>query len=87
MRWVIFGWAVMLAGQSMQEKILAAVNADADESLKLLEQMVNINSGTLNPAGVKKVAEVLRPRMRPFFRNPVSSGARTAPGSPSSRVT
>ncbi len=58
----IFCFALTLAGQSMQQKIVAAVNADADDSLKLLEQIVNINSGTLNPAGVRKVADVLRPR-------------------------
>jgi glutamate carboxypeptidase len=65
MRSIIFCWALTLAGQSLnteQQKILAAVNADADDSLKLLEQIVNINSGTLNPAGVRKVADVLRPR-------------------------
>ncbi len=45
-----------------QQKIVEAVNADRDESLRLLEQIVNINSGTLNPEGVKKVAAVLRPQ-------------------------
>lgn len=65
MRLIIFCWALTLAGQSLspeQQKIVAAVNADADDSVKLLEQIVNINSGTLNPAGVRKVADVLRPR-------------------------
>ncbi len=65
MRILAFCFALTLAGQSLtplQQKIVAAVNADADDSLKLLEQLVNINSGTLNPAGVRKVAEVLRPR-------------------------
>ena len=45
----------------MQQKIVTAVNADEENSVRLLEQMVNINSGTLNPDGVKKVAELLRP--------------------------
>lgn len=45
-----------------QQKIVDAVNADRDESLRLLEQIVNINSGTLNPEGVKRVAAVLRPQ-------------------------
>src|SRR3984885_12201846 len=65
MRFVIFCCALTVAGQSLtteQRKIVAAVNADADDSLKLLEQIVNINSGTLNPSGVRKVADVLRPR-------------------------
>jgi glutamate carboxypeptidase len=65
MRLIIFCWVLTLAGQSLtpeQQKIVAAVNTDADDSLKLLEQIVNINSGTLNPAGVGRVADVLRPR-------------------------
>src|SRR5487761_2740836 len=65
MRFLLFCGALTLAAQSLtpeQQKILAAVNADADDSLKLLEQIVNINSGTLNPAGVRRVADVLRPR-------------------------
>jgi glutamate carboxypeptidase len=65
MRVFIFCCTLTLAGQSLtpeQQKIVTAVNADADDSLKLLERIVNINSGTLNPAGVQKVAAVLRPR-------------------------
>lgn len=51
------------AGLSAQERrIAAAVQAHQAEHLLLLEQLVNINSGTLNPAGVRQVAELLRPR-------------------------
>ena len=46
----------------IQAKIVDAVSADEQTSVALLEQLVNINSGTLNPAGVRKVAEVLRPQ-------------------------
>ena len=46
----------------LQNKIVDAVNADEQQSLTLLEQLVNINSGTLNTAGVRKVADVLRPQ-------------------------
>jgi len=66
MRFLILASALTLAAQSLtteQQRIVTAVNADADDSLKLLEQIVNINSGTLNPAGVRKVADVLRPRL------------------------
>jgi glutamate carboxypeptidase len=45
-----------------QQKIVAAVNADEQNSTALLKELVNINSGTLNPAGVRKVGEVLRPQ-------------------------
>lgn len=45
-----------------QQKIVASVNADAPAEEKLLEELVNINSGTLNPEGVRHVAAVLRPQ-------------------------
>lgn len=54
-----------LSAQSLtplQQKIIASVNADQKTSEDFLEQIVNINSGTLNPAGVRKVADVLRPK-------------------------
>ena len=57
--------ATRLFGQALtseQSRIVDAVNADAANSVTLLEQLVNINSGTLNPAGVRRVADVLRPR-------------------------
>ena len=54
-----------VSGQSVtteKQKIVAAVDADAQSSNALLEQLVNINSGTLNPAGVRKVADLLQPQ-------------------------
>ncbi len=57
--------AALIFGQSLtpeQEKIVASVNADQQNSLALLEQLVDINSGTLNPEGVRKVDGVLRPK-------------------------
>lgn len=47
---------------SPEERRIAAYVADhKQEALGLLERLVNINSGTLNPAGVRAVADVLRP--------------------------
>ncbi len=46
----------------VEQMIGASITAERQASLDLLEQLVNINSGTLNPAGVRKVADVLRPR-------------------------
>src|SRR3954447_201864 len=46
----------------VEQKIIGSVNADQKASADLLEQMVNINSGTLNPAGVRKMADFLRPK-------------------------
>ncbi len=45
-----------------QQKIIASVNADQQASLNLLQQLVDINSGTLNTPGVRQVASVLQPR-------------------------
>ncbi len=47
---------------SEQKKIVDAVNADEQNSAAFLKQLVNINSGTLNPPGVRKVADILRPQ-------------------------
>jgi glutamate carboxypeptidase len=44
-----------------EKKIVSAVKAHHEESVALLEKLVNVNSGTLNIAGVTKVADMLRP--------------------------
>lgn len=41
-----------------EKKILAWIKAHSNEAEKLLEETVNINSGTFNISGVKKVGEV-----------------------------
>ncbi|HEX3867911.1 MAG TPA: M20/M25/M40 family metallo-hydrolase [Gemmatimonadaceae bacterium] len=46
-----------------ERSIAAAVEAHNGEALSLLERVVNINSGTLNLAGVRQVGDVLRPRL------------------------
>ena len=45
-----------------EKAIVAAVKTQQDPSVKLLEQVVNINSGTMNFEGVRAVAAVFRPR-------------------------
>jgi glutamate carboxypeptidase len=45
----------------VERRIVARVEARAEEAVALLERTVNINSGTLNPAGVRRVAEAMRP--------------------------
>ncbi len=45
---------------SVEKAILAAVDASAPEGMELLERLVNINSGTMNFAGVKRVGDILR---------------------------
>src|SRR4051812_46796332 len=46
-----------------ERAIVGAVDARKDEALALLERIVNINSGTMNFAGVRQVADVLRPQL------------------------
>ncbi len=45
-----------------ERTMLGAIDAHNAEALALLERLVNINSGTLNFAGVRQVADVLRPQ-------------------------
>jgi glutamate carboxypeptidase len=42
----------------VETRIVAAVDARAGEAVALLERAVNINSGSLNPAGVRAVGEL-----------------------------
>lgn len=52
------------APQDATEKALVGhVDAGEAGSIKLLEQIVNVNSGTMNFAGVRKVADLLRPQI------------------------
>lgn len=51
------------APKDAKEKILVShVEAGEQASIALLEQLVNVNSGTMNFAGVRKVGDMLRPR-------------------------
>jgi glutamate carboxypeptidase len=57
--------AAPVAGQQLsgeEQRIVERVEANQDEAIALLEQIVNINSGTLNAAGVRRVYDVLAPR-------------------------
>ncbi|HEX6534267.1 MAG TPA: M20/M25/M40 family metallo-hydrolase, partial [Gemmatimonadaceae bacterium] len=47
---------------STERKLVRAVDAHDAEALALLERLVNINSGTMNFAGVRQVGDVLRAR-------------------------
>lgn len=42
---------------SVEQRIVAAVNAELPADVALLEKVININSGTMNFAGVKQVGE------------------------------
>lgn len=59
--------ALCLAGTAVakpsaaEHALVKRVQAQEQSSIALLEQIVNVNSGTLNFAGVRKVADLLRP--------------------------
>ena len=58
---VALGFANSVQAQGLsatEKKIIASVNQNMTATEHLLEQVVNINSGTLNIAGVQKVGEV-----------------------------
>jgi glutamate carboxypeptidase len=44
-----------------ERKMAATVEADHARNLKLLEELVRVNSGTMNLAGVERVGQMLRP--------------------------
>jgi glutamate carboxypeptidase len=50
------------APSSAERALVKRVQAQQDSSIALLEEIVDINSGTMNFAGVRRVADVLRPR-------------------------
>jgi glutamate carboxypeptidase len=47
-----------------EQVMVAAVDKQNAESITFLEQLVNVNSGTMNPDGVHRVADMLAPRLR-----------------------
>ena len=46
---------------AVERKLITAVRKSDDKAFKLLAQIVNINSGTLNAEGVRQVADVVGP--------------------------
>lgn len=53
--------AAVAAPSPAERALVKRVQAQEQSSIALLEQIVNVNSGTLNFAGVRKVADMLRP--------------------------
>src|SRR5215470_10301429 len=47
---------------TVERRIVASVDKHAPASLELLERAVNINSGTMNTAGVRQVGDLFRPQ-------------------------
>lgn len=49
-----------------EAKMVATVDAEYERSVALLEHMVNQNSGTMNFAGVRKIADMMRAELEPL---------------------
>ena len=50
----------------VEQRVAAAATAETPRSIELLETLVNINSGTLNLEGVRRVAQVMREQLEPL---------------------
>src|SRR5688500_692880 len=60
---LVCGVGTAIGAPSAAERALVErVKSQQQSSIALLEEIVNITSGTMNFAGVRKVADVLRPR-------------------------
>ena len=59
--------AVCAAGLSATEqRVVKAATAETPRAIELLETLVNLNSGSLNPEGVKRVGDVMRAQLEPL---------------------
>lgn len=66
--------AILLATQAgaapsltpVERRMVAAASTETDRSIALLERLVNVNSGTLNLAGVEQVGRMLRAELEPL---------------------
>ena len=63
-----FGLSVPAAAELSrpEQKMVAAVDAERDRTVAMLAKWVDQNSGSLNPAGVKAVGEMLRAELEPL---------------------
>ncbi len=57
---LIFSISLSAQVSKTEKKIVASVDAHHQEALKLLEEVVNINSGSMNFEGVKKVGMIFK---------------------------
>ena len=74
--------AFLLAGAAnaqltdTEQRIVAAVKQRAPAALELLEKSVRINSGTLNPEGVRAVGDIYRVNWTRWGSGPAGSTCR-----------
>jgi glutamate carboxypeptidase len=60
----MFAAPLVAAPTKTERALVASVQRQQDDSTRLLEQVVNINSGTMNFKGVRAVAAVFEPRFK-----------------------
>jgi glutamate carboxypeptidase len=61
--------------KKIEKKIIIAVDQHADASIVLLKEAVNINSGTMNFAGVRKVGELFKAELEQLgFQTELTNG-------------
>ena len=60
---ILFPFAIFAQVSKTEKKIIQSVDAHHQEALKLLEEVVNINSGSMNFEGVKKVGMVFKAKL------------------------
>jgi len=66
---LVFLFALILAHSAhaqiskLEKKITSSVDANNSHALKLLEEVVNINSGSMNLSGVQKVGQIFKARL------------------------
>jgi glutamate carboxypeptidase len=58
----LFSASCFAETSAAEAHLVATLKSHQDESIALLEQLVNTNSGTMNFAGVRKVADTLEPK-------------------------
>ncbi len=51
---------------SAEKKVVKAAQAETPRAIEFLEKLVNINSGSLNTAGVKRVGDEMRAQLEPL---------------------
>jgi glutamate carboxypeptidase len=77
--WCAIGTGAFAAPTSIESALVSRLQREQDAAVRLLEQAVNINSGTMNFAGVRAVGNVFEPQFGALgFKTRWIDGARFA---------
>jgi glutamate carboxypeptidase len=64
--WLALGGPALARPTSAESRMVASVDAETGRAVDLLERLVNVNSGTLNLAGVEEVGRLMRAELEPL---------------------